>query len=153
MSWSKLSMTSIQGLILATTVTSSPTAVSFFLQLQSLCLLLFLNNDTYISVSEHVSLLFPLLPLDSCIAWSPISFRSLLKCHLITQRSVLTTLCKICLLFSLGSRHFLFPYPVLRFTLIIWHIFLSYLFIIFLPLLECMLHKSRDFVLFTLSHT
>lgn len=79
------------------------------------------------SIMTHLSFRTFILTVPSAssrcqMAWSPISFRSLLKCHLITKRPFLTTLCKIWLLFPAGSSHFLSPYPVLLFTLITWQI-------------------------------
>lgn len=44
-------------------------------------LLLPVSNGTNISASEHV----PLLPVVVCMAWSLMSFKCLLKCHLITE--------------------------------------------------------------------
>lgn len=128
LSWSK-SMTSINGFTLATLLTSFPTVVSSFAKL-----LLYLSPVA--PQKWHINFSFRTFVLTiPCMAFIPISFRSLLKCHLTTKELLLTTLCKICLPFLACSHRFLFPYSVLLFMLITWHItYFSHIYLLFFSL-------------------
>lgn len=127
LSWSK-SMTSINGFTLATLLTSSPTVAS---SLAKLLLYLFLVAPQ----KWHINFSFSTFVLTiHSMAFFPISFRSLLKRHL-TTKELLTTLCKIFLPFLACSHRFLFPYSVLLFMLITWHIiYFSHIYLLFFSL-------------------
>lgn len=88
--------TSINGLIMwASPPTPSPSPAPPYLSSSHTSILLPLSNRTYTSVSEHLSILFPLFLLDIYIAWpwfhlGPRSNVTLLHLHAPTSSSSLT---------------------------------------------------------------